>query len=114
MSIGFNSLNNLAKLRTKVKRNRVSSYDPTGANADFRVINSKQKYVIFDIKGAGIIKHFWMTLSCSDPLYLRKAVIRIWWDNEVNPSVECPIGDFLGVGHAKAINYWSLPLYMGP
>ena len=114
MSIGFNSLNNLAKIRKDVKRKRISSYDPTGANADFNFIKSKQKHVIFDINGAGIIRHIWMTLACSDPLYLRKAVIRMWWDDEPEPSVECPIGDFFGVGHAKAVNYWSLPLSMGP
>lgn len=114
MSIGFNSLNNLAKIRKDVKRKRISSYDPTGANADFNFIKSKQKHVIFDMNGAGIIRHIWMTLACSDPLYLRKAVIRMWWDDEPEPSVECPIGDFFGVGHAKAVNYWSLPLSMGP
>ncbi|MFX1336972.1 MAG: glycoside hydrolase family 172 protein [Promethearchaeota archaeon] len=114
MSIGFNLLNNLAKIRKDVKRKRISSYDPTGANADFNLIRSKQKHVIFDINQAGIIRHIWMTLACSDPFYLRKAVIRMWWDGEVEPSVECPIGDFFGVGHAKAVNYWSLPLSMGP
>ena len=114
MSIGFNSLNNLAKIRKDIKRKRISSYDPTGANADFNFIKSRQKHVIFDINGAGIIRHIWMTLACSDPLYLRKAVIRMWWDDEPEPSVECPIGDFFGVGHAKAVNYWSLPLSMGP
>ncbi len=114
MNIGLNSLNNLAKIRKDVKRKRVSSYDPTGANADFTFIKTKQKYVICDIKGAGIIRHIWMTLACSDPFYLRKAVIRIWWDDEPEPSVECPIGDFFGVGHAKAVNYWSMPLSMGP
>ncbi|MFW9824073.1 MAG: glycoside hydrolase family 172 protein, partial [Candidatus Thorarchaeota archaeon] len=50
----------------------------------------------------------------SDAYYLRKILIRMWWDDEESPSVECPIGDFFGIGHSKAVNFWSLPLSMGP
>ena len=35
MEIGKSSLANLAKIRKDIKRNRVSSYDKNGANADF-------------------------------------------------------------------------------
>ncbi|MHA1257700.1 MAG: DUF2961 domain-containing protein [Promethearchaeota archaeon] len=112
--MGLNSLTELAKIKKNVKRKRVSSYDKTGANADFTFIKARQKYVICDINGAGIIRHIWMTIASPDPLYLRKAVIRMWWDDEPEPSVECPIGDLFGVGHAKSVNYWSLPLSMGP
>ncbi len=114
MKMGFNSLTDLARIKRNVKRKRVSSYDKTGANADASVIKPKENYEICDIKGAGIIKHIWMTLASSDPYFLRKGVLRIWWDNEENPSVEVPIGDFFGVGHAKVVNFWSLPLSMGP
>ncbi|MHA1491317.1 MAG: glycoside hydrolase family 172 protein [Promethearchaeota archaeon] len=112
--MGFDSLMNLAKIKKDVKRKRVSSYDKTGANVDTVGIDPKEKYEICYIKGAGCIKHVWMTLASPDPNYLRKVVIRMWWDDEENPSVECPIGDFFGVGHGKAVNFWSLPLSMGP
>ncbi len=114
MEIGTNSLPNLAKIRKDVKRKRISSYDKTGANADSALIDFNEKYEICNIKGAGIIKHIWMTLASQDPNYLRKIVIRMWWDGEEHPSVECPIGDFFGVGHGKSVNFWSLPLSMGP
>jgi hypothetical protein len=114
MKMGINSLNNIAKIRKEIKRKRISSYDKSGANIDFTPIKPNNKVIIGDIKGAGIIKHIWMTLASADPYYLRKILIRMWWDNEKDPSVECPIGDFFGVGHAKAVNYWSLPLSMGP
>jgi hypothetical protein len=29
---------------------------------------------------------------------LRKTVIRIYWDNDPDPAVECPLGDFFGTG----------------
>ena len=114
MEIGFNSLMSLVKIRKDVKRKRVSSYDKSGANVDCVPIPPGVKYEICNIRSAGCVKHIWMTLSCQDPHYLRKMVIRMWWDDEATPSVECPIGDFFGVGHAKAVNFWSLPLSMGP
>jgi hypothetical protein len=43
-------------------------------------------------------------------------VLRIYWDGEEQPSVACPVGDFFGLGHAKATYFQSLPLqsfYLG-
>jgi hypothetical protein len=34
----------------------------------------------------------------------------MFWDGEANPSVEVPVGDFFGVGHALLNHYTSLPL----
>ncbi|TFG23110.1 MAG: DUF2961 domain-containing protein [Promethearchaeota archaeon] len=114
MKIGPNSLANLARIRKNVKRKRISSYDRTGANVDFHLIEAKNQHEICNISGAGCIKHIWMTLASRDRDYLRKIVLRMWWDNEENPSVECPIGDFFGMGHGKTKNFWSLPLAMAP
>jgi len=114
MEFGFGSLLNLAKIHKKVKRKRISSYDKTGGNADFIIMESNERYELCNIKSAGNIKHIWMTLTSKDQYYLRKVLIRMWWDNEENPSVECPIGDFFGIGHGKTVNFWSLPLSMGP
>ena len=114
MEFGFNSLSSLAIIKKKVKRKRLSSYDQTGSNADFVIITEQKKVEICNLKSSGIIKHIWMTLASSDPYYLRKVLIRMWWDDEKDPSVECPIGDFFGVGHGKTVNFWSLPLSMGP
>jgi hypothetical protein len=114
MQMGYDSLSNLAKIRKNVKSNRISSYDKTGANIDTITMGPGEKHEVCYIKGAGCIKHIWMTLASEEPYYLREVIIRMWWDDEVNPSIECPIGDFFGVGHSKMVNYWSLPLSMGP
>jgi hypothetical protein len=114
MQIGNSSLANLAKIRKDVKRKRVSSYDVTGANFDTAIIDPDQKYEVCNINGAGCIKHIWMTLASTITDFLRRVTIRMWWDGEEHPSVEVPIGDFFGVGHAQTVNYWSLPLSMGP
>lgn len=114
MKINSDSLTNLPIIRKNVFRKRVSSYDKSGGNLDFNLIKPKEKKIICKIEGIGCIKHVWMTLSSEDKYHLRKVVIRMWWDNEKNPSVECPIGDFFGVGHGKSVNFWSLPLSMSP
>jgi hypothetical protein len=46
--------------------------------------------------------------------YCRSTVIRMYWDGAKEPSVECPIGDFFGLGHAIRKNFVSLPLQMSP
>ena len=114
MVFGYNSLANLSIIKKEIKRRRISSYDKSGANLDFLTIEGNSKAELCDINSAGIIKHIWMTLASSDMHYLRKSIIRMWWDDEENSSVECPIGDFFGVGHGKTVNFWSLPLSMGP
>jgi hypothetical protein len=40
----------------------------------------------------------------------RQAILRMYWDGEDVPSVECPIGDFFGVGFGEQKDYISLPL----
>lgn len=91
---------------------RISSYDRTGANRDFITIEPGQTATIADIAGPGCIKHLWVTIHSKDPLYPRTTVLRAFWDHEKKPSVECPIGDFFGVGHARVNHFQSLPLNM--
>jgi len=59
-----------------------------------------------DIAGPGVIRHIWMTTS-REPANLRSLVIRAWWDGQEHPSIECPIGDFMGFAHGKVMPYSS-------
>ncbi len=75
----------------------------------FRLL-PKQKVVIFDADGPGIITHFWTTIgqglkegSLVDPLKtggtdFRDFIIRMYWDNEEHPSVEVPLSELFGCG----------------
>ncbi|MCC6362001.1 MAG: DUF2961 domain-containing protein [Bryobacterales bacterium] len=94
------------------KRRRSSSWNRTGKNADRVAVEPGKSAVIADIQGAGCIHHIWITISDTEPDYLRRVVLRAWWDGESAPSIETPVGDFFGVGHARVSNYWSLPLNM--
>lgn len=111
------SLSTIAFLRD-AKRERLSSYDKTGGNDDRIYIEPGEYRTIADIKGAGCITHIWCTIAgenfVEEKNYLRKIVLKIYWDGEQNPSVEVPIGDFFGMGHAICKNFISSPLQMSP
>lgn len=99
----------LAELREATTK-RISSWDKTGGNRDCLSIEPGETALLADIKGAGSIRHIWFTIGCQDNHYLRKLILRMFWDGEKNPSVETPVGDFFGVGHAVLKHFVSLPL----
>ena len=53
-----------------------------------------------------------ITINSQEQDYLRKLILRAYWDGSDQPSIETPVGDFFGVGHGRVSNYWSLPLNM--
>jgi hypothetical protein len=67
---------------------------------------------LLDVRGAGIITHIWVTTDCLEADHLRKIVLRMWWDREETPSVEAPLGDFFGMGHALTRPFNSAALTM--
>ena len=77
---------------------RVSSYDRTGGNADFREIAPGETLTLMDVDGPGVLTHIWFTLWSQEEYHLKKLVFRIYWDHETAPSVEAPLGDFFGLG----------------
>lgn len=102
-------------------RKRFSSYDRSGGNSDWMVFEPGQTRVIADPEGAGCIRHIWCTIgrfggsgTRCEKHYLRKIVLRIFWDGSRNPSVEVPVGDFFGMGHGICRNFVSMPLQMSP
>jgi len=101
-------------LLTEARSRRASSWDRTGGNDDRIHIASGDGAVLARIDEPGVIKHIWMTLACGEPQFLRRVIFRAWWDGESEPSIEAPVGDFFGVGHARTANFVSLPLQMSP
>jgi len=111
--IGNSSLASLPQLRNYTSH-RISSYDTRGGNGDAWQIKSGERKTLATIDGPGCIKHVWMTLWMPNEDYLRRIVLRFFWDDCEEPSVECPIGDFFGLGHGVRKNFVSLPLQMSP
>jgi hypothetical protein len=93
---------------------RVSSYDRTGGNADYRVIAPGDTLTILDEAGPGVITHIWFTFSSDEAYHLKKIVLRMYWDEETAPSVEAPIGDFFGLGLGEYFTFEALPLSAAP
>ncbi len=69
-------------------------------------LKAGQEVQLCDIEGPGTIRHIWMTTR-RNAVTLRSLVIRAWWDGQEHPSVECPIGDFMGFAHGKVMPYYS-------
>ena len=61
-------------------------------------IKPGQTFVLADINGGGSIQHIWMTPAGND----RLNILRIYWDGEETPSVECPLGDFFACGMGES------------
>jgi hypothetical protein len=101
----------LATLRS-YRSKKASSWDRSGKNRDYVCIPKGESRTIASIDGPGCITHIWMTVACDDLLYPRKMVLRMFWDGEEQPSVECPLGDFFGVGHGQVAPFVSAPLSM--
>jgi len=41
------------------------------------------------------------------PIVHKKLYLRIYFDNEEKPTVDCPLGDFFGTGFGNYKHYWS-------
>ncbi|UCG57090.1 MAG: DUF2961 domain-containing protein [Phycisphaerales bacterium] len=73
-------------------------------------IQAGQTFVMADIKGQGAIQHIWMTPTGDN----RQNILRIYWDGEESPSVECPAGDFFACGMGQYIKVTSLAVCVNP
>lgn len=75
------------------------------------VIKAGETRILADIEGSGAIQHIWMTPT---GLY-RHSILRIYWENSENPSVECPVGDFFANAYQGTYSpLVSLPVCVNP
>jgi hypothetical protein len=111
--IGSSSLSGLPFLRD-ARRRRASSYDTTGGNADFWLMQPGETRALAQIEGPGSVRHVWMTLGSREDAWPRRSVLRMFWDGASTPCVEVPSGDFFGMGHGVTKELASLPLTMSP
>jgi hypothetical protein len=110
---GHSPLSGLPTLRSYVSR-RASSWDRSGGNNDWVPLKPGGTVTMAALDGPGCVKHIWATLFSPEPDFLRRVILRMWWDGEPEPSVCVPIGDFFGMGHGLTRNFVSLPLQMSP
>jgi hypothetical protein len=73
-------------------------------------IKAGTTFTLAEITGSGAIQHIWMTPTGN----WRCSIFRIYWDDEAEPSVEVPVGDFFGQGWGEYAALASLPIAVNP
>ena len=81
---------------------RIASTDPKFRNADSRPIAPGATLELGRVEGHGQITHVWFTIAGKSRDHLRELVLRMYWDGAEKPAVECPLGDFFGLGFGQA------------
>jgi len=75
-------------------------------------VQPKTTFTLAEIQGPGAIQHIWLTPAPLDRT--RWYILRFYWDDEAEPSVECPLGDFFACGWAKYCQINSLAVCVNP
>jgi hypothetical protein len=73
-------------------------------------IQPGETFDLADIDGPGAIQQIWFTPTG----HWRFTILRVYWDNEEEPSIECPIGDFFGMGWGQYAHLNSMPVCVNP
>jgi hypothetical protein len=76
----------------------------------FIIIKPGETFTMAEIEGPGAIQHIWMTPTGN----WKFSIIRIYWDDETEPSVECPVGDFFAMGWNEYAPLNSLAVCVNP
>ena len=113
VSMNAQELSDLVTIKSGVKSKRVSSYSKMMGNDDaISQIKPGETRVIFDVKETGMINHIWFTM---EPYSVRNDIIvRMYWDDNDEPSVLSPLGSFFGQGWNETYAFTSLPLVASP
>ena len=131
LGVGLGNLSRLSKAETR----SISAENPTGARGrggmategtgaiaarelgqGWKVSPSlhlapSSTITLADIEGPGAIQHIWLTVH---PSAWRRLVLRFYWDDEAEPSVEVPAGDLFCNGWGVRCNIASLPVAVNP
>lgn len=73
-------------------------------------IGAGETFNLADIEGPGAIQQIWMTPTGN----WRFSILRVYWDDQAHPSIECPVGDFFGMGWGRYAPLSSLAVCVNP
>lgn len=74
------------------------------------VIAAGATFELADIEGPGAVQQIWMTPTGAS----RLSILRIFWDDQEHPSVECPVADFFASGWGRYAMLSSLAVCVNP
>jgi hypothetical protein len=79
------------------------------------VVPARSTFTLADVEGPGCIQHIWIS---GDPArkgaVSRNYIMRMYWDDQEQPSVECPITDFFACGWGVFAQINSVPVSVNP
>ncbi len=103
-------LSGLAQPRAGTARHE-GSWDRRHMNDDALHLAAGEAVTLFSHEGPGCVHRFWVTIAPrEDVAVLSRVILRMYWDGDSEPSVECPIGAFFGVGFGEQKDYVSMPM----
>jgi hypothetical protein len=115
MSLFGDLLGSLAK--TPVGRNqRISSNEQpnwSDGNFDMTPLPPGKVLEMPILEGPGVINHIWLTSHAGGVNELNALSLRIYWDDQEEPGVEVPLGDFFAIGQKVAV-VDSFPIQVSP
>lgn len=76
----------------------------------FITINGGETFTIAEMEGPGAVQQIWMTPTGN----WAHTIIRFYWDDETEPSVEAPVGAFFGMGWNEFAPMNSLAMTVNP
>jgi hypothetical protein len=113
----------ICKVKTPVESRAINFENPSGEpgqggktasnlgvgrkGSPAKIIQPHEEVTLCDINGSGTIRHIWFGGDGQLKNLSRHVVIRAYWDGQKYPSIECPLGDFMGYAHAKVTPYQS-------
>jgi hypothetical protein len=73
-------------------------------------IAAGQTFEMGRVDGSGLVQQIWLTPTGN----WRFSILRIYWDDAEQPSVECPVGDFFANGWGRFAPIASLAVCVNP
>ena len=77
----------------------------------FIILESGETRDLADIVGQGAIQQIWMTIAGGR---WRHTILRAWWDDQQQASIESPVGDFFACGWERFAQVSSLAVCVNP
>ena len=78
------------------------------------LIKKGETFTLGEVNGSGVINHIWLTHSFDNINIMRKCILRIYWDGDDTPAVECPLGDFFACAHFEYFHISSAAVCSNP
>src|SRR5215472_17176743 len=77
----------------------------------FIILEPGETCDLANIQGMGAIQQIWMTIAGGR---WRHTILRAWWDDQAQPSIETPVGDFFACGWERFAQVSSLVVCVNP